>query len=152
MIVQLKKAVCEKATEGREIRKQIEALTWKEGSLPEVQAIRSKRDASGHCVAGKRALKEFRRPETGPERFDLWNQKRWAGWEARTALLAYGLVRGRAYKTIEASCAPGNEPSSYNILKLLEGILPSGKVTEAVIKEWLKGGPAPALIEKEKAA
>jgi hypothetical protein len=37
----------------------------------------------------------------GPERHSLWNEKRAIGRKARVSLLAYGFLRGMAYRRIE---------------------------------------------------
>ena len=62
---------------------QIHTLKWKEGSLPEVKRIRSERNPQNQRINGKRALKPFRRPETGDERNRLWAEKRDLGATAR---------------------------------------------------------------------
>jgi len=142
-IVKLKKVLCENAAKSRKLQEQIEALTWKEGSLSEVQRIRSQRDKLGRRIAGKRALKPYRRPETGPERDQLWQEKHRIGAETRRVLLAYGLICGRPYQSIENSYTnETSKPSAYTILRTLEKVLALG--------DWLKGDAIP-VASKEAA-
>lgn len=146
---QLRQEIRGKAEEGGRIRRAIEALVWKEGSLPEVQAIRSKRDASGHRVEGKKALKKYRRPETGPDRYSLWDEKRGVGSGARIYLLLYGMVRGRTYQSIERKC--DEPPSSYLLWINLAKLLGQDRTTQKDIQAWLDGGEAPSLAGREAA-
>jgi hypothetical protein len=149
-ISQFKTIVCDKATESINLRQQIDALRWFLESLPEVKRIKSTRDADGRRTVGKKALKSFRRPETSNERQRLHRDKRWVGQEARIALLIYGMLRGRAYWTLEASCQPGNEPSVYLLNTRLFDVFPDlrGKLPNTAIKEWLEGGPAPMFFSE----
>lgn len=124
------------------IRRKINALKWKPGGQEALAKIRAERPR----VSGKADLKEYRRPETGLERYDLWNEKRAAGDEARYLMLAYGAIRGRAYKKIEPKCGDGNAPSASRIWdRLADFIDPKlwTTITESAIEAWLSGKPLP---------
>lgn len=69
-------------------------------------------------------------PETGPERSSLWEEKRGVGAEARHSLLAYGLLRGVSYKTMESKVREGNEPSASLILDRIHWALGKDKAAE----------------------
>ena len=133
-----------------EISRKIQGLKWKEGSQPEIQRLRSIKDEEGHRVHGNRSLKPYRRPETGPERNALWTKKRGLGYTTREYLLLWAMLRGRAYKTVEAKCREENYPSTYGMSGILQrcfGDTPS-PIGMDEINEWVKGGPAPKLVEE----
>jgi hypothetical protein len=104
-----------------EISRKIQSLKWKEGSLPEVKRIRSIKNELGQKINGKHSLKPYRRPETGNERNHLWTEKRAIGFTTREYLLLWAMLRGRAYKTVEAKCKEENYPSTYGMACILEG-------------------------------
>jgi hypothetical protein len=146
--LQLKKDIEAKASEARRIRVEIQALRWKEGSADEVRALRGKRDERGRTVAGRRALAPFRRPETGPERAELWAQKRGVGVAARTMLLLRGMLSGVPYARIEARCREGNAPSARALHRALAAYLVEPALAgfpEAAVRGWLEGVEAPRL-------
>jgi len=91
-ITELKNKVKDLAAEGTRIRGEIRTLAWTDDNPPR------------------------RRPETGPERSSLWEDKRYVGFSARLTLLAYGLLRGLPYKAMEPACREGNEPPCSSIL------------------------------------
>jgi len=132
-----------------EVSQQIQGLKWKDGSLPEVQKLRSVKNEQGHKIHGKRALKPYRRPETGPERYLLWYKKRGLGSTTREYLLLYAMLRGKAYDRAEKKCREGNEPSVYCMAQALERYFEGGKcpITMNHISEWIAGGAAPSLEE-----
>lgn len=135
----LKNRIKESASEGSEIHSKIAALKWKPGR-PLVQ-----RDESGRKISGKKAWKAFRRPETGYERHCLWSDKRSVKQDARWNQVVYGMLRGRAYRSLEPKTRPGNELHPRWLLGTLNhaaGDVPHG-ITEAEIKAWLEGGPSP---------
>jgi hypothetical protein len=122
-------------------RRQIQELTWMPGSEVTVAAIRSARDEQGHRKFGKKALKQYRRPETGPQRCHL------AQYLAGTAesdiirfnLLAYGLLRGRSYNQIESYTL--TKPGAWTMhqrVKQLFGTEPC-PYTQADLQGWLDG-------------
>jgi hypothetical protein len=140
VISSLRIEVCARALACQKLRRAIRDLEWKDGVLPEVKKIRSQVDSSGRRTAGKKALKAFRRPETGPERSELWMSKQGESHYARCALLAYGMLRGRAYKTLESSVRDGNGVNCYGVRDALSRALPEGKqVTIKQIQEWISG-------------
>jgi len=148
---QLKKDLASNSAEGRRISLEINSLKWQPGTLIEVQALRSRRDESGRKVVGKRALKAFRCPETGPTRFALWEKKRTVGFEARMRFLAYGMVRGLTYHQIEKTCSKGNLPRSYAIHSTLTRYLSPEQMalfSEETIQAWLDGEEVPKLAKE----
>jgi hypothetical protein len=149
VLKRLRQEIKDKAVAGNQVRRAIESLAWKEGSAPQVQAIRSKRDASGHRVEGKKSLKKFRRPETGPERYSLWDEKRSVGSGARIYLLLYGMLRGRPYLSIEKKC--DEAPSAYLLGITVAQVLGQDRATQKDIQAWLDGGEAPSLAGREAA-
>lgn len=105
----------------RGIRRQIQELSWKPGSMPEVARLRSERDADGKRLHGNKALKPFRRPETGPDRYRLWDEKRGRKDEARVHNVLYGMLRGRKYAQIERNPAdPISSEYLFNVLRCYE--------------------------------
>ena len=134
---QLVDDIAEKASEGRKIRGQIAALQWKEGTASEVAKLRAQRDPSGQRCVGKRALAAFRRPETGPERYALWDEKRSVGREARIHLLVLGLLRGVSYERIERTCVVEDRPSARTLRRVLQSY--GVEMTEETIQGWFDG-------------
>ena len=87
------------------------------------------------AAEGRRLRHVEAKKVSGNARYYLQCEADGLGHEARHALLAYGLLRGRAYKDIEAKTREDNEPSSTYIFDFTpEGLLPDGTVTA-----WLKG-------------
>jgi hypothetical protein len=123
------------AAEGAGKREAISRLTWKD--MPEAQEALSKlrvaRKAGGRQTIGKRALKPYRRPETGPERYSLWADKRATGHEARHCILAMGLLKERPYLSMEPACHEDHKPSCGYILDLIHEALGDDKALKA---EW----------------
>jgi len=153
VIQQLKSDVCELIAKSNQVRTSISSLKWREGSLPEIQKIRSERDELGRRIKGKRALAPFRRPETGEERSKLWSKKRDIGYDARYLLLVYGMLRGRKFSKIEPNHA-GNDclPGTYLFKMCLDRYLPKSSITEEQIKSWIDGGAAPVWRTEVAAA
>lgn len=152
--LQLKKIIKERTAESTKVRQEIEALKWKPEALAEVRSAQAKRDGSGRKTSGRKSLKAFRRPETGQDRYHLWNDKRSLRHEARTALLAYGVYRGVPYVRIEQKCAEGNKPSAWAIHSFLEAHLSkeaAATFTKEALQTWLDGGEAPRLASQEAA-
>lgn len=142
VIEALKNEIKDQVETIRGIRGKINGLKWKPGTEEKVAAVKAKSRPRGNrqdCPTGKADLKPFRWPETGPARAALWTEKRSAGSEARYLMLAYGALRGRAYKQIEPKCAEGNEPVASWIAYHLK----DAGITEAQIKGWLAGKPLP---------
>lgn len=50
------------------------------------------------------------------ERYDLWNEKRSIGDDARWALLAYAFLRGKPYRHVEPKCRDLNPALNANAL------------------------------------
>lgn len=115
------------AARGHGIRQEISTLAWKD--TPEAQearrTVRAARKAGGRQTLGKRFLKPHRRPETGSERYALWDAKRGVGYQAHHVLLAMGLLKDRSYKaTGQAITLPqGSYAQSVVLERMAEGIL-----------------------------
>jgi hypothetical protein len=150
VLKQLRVDVRDLIVKGSQVRKDISSLKWKEGSLPEVQKLRSQRDASGHRFHGKRSLVSFRRPETGAQRSGLWDKKREIGWDARNLFLIYGMLRGRLYSTMEKNCVCA--PSAFGLEKCLDKYFGESSIKESAIQDWISGGAAPEWRTGEQAA
>lgn len=130
------------------LRCEIQRLKWRPGSAAEVARLRSERDELGRRKNGKRALKAHRRPETGSERWDLWYKKRGEKSWIRCHLVTLGMLRGRAYSTIESKTS-----FSVNLAESIhQFVLPLyfGRGVEPYTKEaieaWIGGEPLPAPI------
>jgi len=132
------------------ISREIQGLKWKEGSQPEIQRLRSIKDEDGRRVNGKRSLKPYRRPETGLERNALWEKKRGLGYTTREYLLLWAMLRGKAYKTVEAKCKEENYPCIYGMSKILERYFEKGTCPIGMdeINNWVKGEASPKLVEE----
>lgn len=133
------------------INQKIQSLKWAEGSQPEVQRLRSIKDDEGRRVNGKRSLKPYHRPETGPERHNLWVQKRDLRRVTRKYLLLLAMLRGKEYKTVEAKCRGDNYPPIYRMTQILEWYFEKGKCPIGMgdINNWVQGSPAPKLVEED---
>lgn len=147
----LKNEIKKAAETSRGIRADINDLKWKPAAREEAQDILSKRRQDKQPSIGKKALKPFLRPETGPARDELWSLKRDEGCKARHLLLAYGALRGRAYARIEGKCREDNQPNEFKIAKVIQELDPALSVmwTKERIRAWFKGE---ALPEKMGAA
>lgn len=87
-------------------------------------------------------------PGTGPERHSLWCQKQALGRTTRTALLAYGLLRGIPYKAMEPKCRAGNEPRALLIREKIESLLgPDNGWTQARVVAYIFVGTDPVREE-----
>lgn len=149
VIVQLKCRIAQSVQACVEIRKAIRDLTWVEGSLEKVREIRSQRSPEGKPVNGHRALKEFRRPETGEKRSYLWATKRDAKFYARHDFLALAMAQGRPYKSVERTCREENGPSFRAIAGRLNEHLPEeSKVSIDSVMNWVNGIPAKLVVEE----
>lgn len=94
----LKCLVKKQAEAKRVLRERVSALKWKTLPLPSIT-----RDSDGRKISGKKALKAFRRPETGPERDALRAAYQFPDRaKARATLLAYGLLQGMPYASMES--------------------------------------------------
>ena len=147
--MQLKTEIRSLALAGTETRKEIQGLVWKEGSLAEVQKLRAQQDADGHRVVGKKNLKQYHRPETGAERNELWNCKRATGKKARIALLTYGLLRGRAYATMEGTGTVQSYDLSWEIRACIDHCCKwnaDRNTKKTLIEAWFKGAAAPEIL------
>jgi hypothetical protein len=134
------------AAEGSSIRATISSLKWRD--TPEAQdalrTVREAKRAGGRRTIGKRLLKPYRRPETGDERYALWNDKRSVGCDARYCLLAMGFLKGRPYRSIEPE---GSSPLPYtykHLHRLIQEALGDqadlkAELTEQRIADWLNG-------------
>jgi hypothetical protein len=123
------------ATEGHGIRQKIHVLSWKD--TPEakeaLRTLREAKKAGGRKTLGKRFLKPHKRPETGSERWSLWDAKRGTGHEARHCLLAMGLLKETPYLVMERTCHEDHKPSCAYILDLIHEALGDD---EALKAEW----------------
>jgi len=148
IIEKLRNEIKEESTDQVAWRRAIQRLTWVEGSESAVAAIRAERDESGRRKHGKKALKSYRRPETGPERNEMHRNKNGQGSEdVRVRLLALGLLRGRPYARIE----PTNSsiPPVYGIWTVLNDLTDGNSpYWEQEIVDWLQGNP---IVRKEVA-
>ena len=86
-------------------------------------------------------------PDTGPERFRLWMDKRAVGAQARRLLLAYAYARGVPYKAVEPNSVPGNIPWEGDIAnQLLDEATRKDNVARETlrrdIKAWVNFKPA----------
>lgn len=148
-IMRLKTEIHSLALAGTKTCKEIQGLVWKEGSLAEVQKLRAQQDADGHRVVGKKTLKQYHRPETGAERNELWGCKRATGHKARIALLTYGLLRGRAYATMEGVGTVQPWDLSWEIRACLDRCCKwnaDRDTKKALIEAWFKGDATPKIL------
>lgn len=119
---------------GTNLHQEIHALTWVGGRPPELPVSRNE---EGHRLTGKKAFKAYKRPETGPQRYELWGQKRYAGTDSRWLFLALGFLRGRPYKSIESKTY--TPASGYFIHSKLKTLLKEVDVPRGDIDRWLAG-------------
>jgi hypothetical protein len=59
------------------------------------------------------------------------------------------MLRGKAYKTVEVTCKEENYPCIYGMAKILERYFEKGQCPIGMdeINNWVKGEPAPKLVE-----
>lgn len=91
-------------------------------------------------TANGREIGKRIRQSSGLDRFQLWNEKRWLGKDARIRLLAYACLRGRPYACVERKVRQGNEPSAtaiHNIIVVLDDIQ-KDEWTRERVKAWLE--------------
>lgn len=138
---EIKKLSAEQKADKNDTRRQIRELTWKPGTEAIVAALRSERGENGFKKHGKKALKPYRRPETGPERCSLHMYLNNATSDRiRMKLVVYGMLRGLPYRTIERETAHPLSP--YILFNYdLKPLFPEGECpyTQADIKAWLDG-------------
>jgi hypothetical protein len=133
------------ASESRELMHRIIALKW--GSLEnakraaEIKAVRE----PGGAPIRRAEVKRLRHPETGPERAQLWVEKRELKDKARHLLLAYAFVRGRPYASQERTCKTA--PSLTWIASII-GEAGGQAPSLDTLKAWVAPTPKP----EEKAA
>jgi len=138
----LRKDIKKLVDQSLEFRRQIHDLAWKAGSAADVQALRSKRDGQGHRIHGKKAVKAFRRPETGSDRNELNTRKNGLRFDIRHHLCVLGMLRGRAYAKIESPS--GGRPETGYLHCLLSGCFQGNPpYTEEQIQSWLQGESLP---------
>jgi hypothetical protein len=117
------------------------------------EAIRSLKTQIHELIAKKWGLRvqlgRLQGPETGPERHQLKQDYNWGTRPvARATYLAYGLLRGRTYKQIEAKCEQAPDP--YRIMKILHAVQESFKEkwTLEAIQKWIEGKEEAATEEQ----
>lgn len=138
---EIKKLSAEQKADKDDTRRQIRELTWKPGTEATVAALRAERGDDGFKKHGKKALKPYRRPETGPERCGLHAclNNSTSDW-IRLRLVTYGMLRGLAYHTIERKAS--RPLSAYTLFNYhVKPLFPEGECpyTKAGIQEWLDG-------------
>lgn len=119
-----------------ERKKAIHGLTWRPGSDSEIARIRSERAEDGRRKHGKKAIKGYRQPETGPQRHAIHMEKLAWRSDIRDLLALYGMLRGRAYKQIEAKATPGSNPCGMQSC-------PSARVLFGLLTAYLGDQPSP---------
>lgn len=131
------------AAKGSAIRATIVSLKWKDSpeSQDALRTVREAKRAGGRRTIGKRLLKPHRRPETGNQRYALWNDKREVGREARHCLLAMGFLKDRPYRTLEPEGSSYPSISTiYDLIQEAQGDNEALKaeLTEQRIADWLE--------------
>jgi hypothetical protein len=128
---------------GRATARQIQSLKFRSADAARQYGVLSKAKGDASVRAERKAL---RNPESGSERYDLWSQKRRQGNLSRHHMLAIGFLRGRAYLTMERTCAEANKPSAKWVHDtILAAFLLAGEVcpwTKDHVKAWLAGDVA----------
>ena len=81
-----------------------------------LQVLRAK--VRGLQAAGITLHSRIRKAK-GPKRNELWNEKRRLGCYNREHLIAYGLLRGIPYGSIER-CAKDNKPNAERVFELMK--------------------------------
>lgn len=81
-----------------------------------LQVLRAK--IRGFQSAGTSIHNRIRKAK-GPKRNELWNEKRRLGDYNREHLIAYGLLRGVPYGSIE-KCAEENKPNAERVFELMK--------------------------------
>jgi len=81
------------------------------------------------------------RPETGQERCDLKNHYVInTQFSLRAHYIAYGLLRGRAYKVLEATCH--EEPSVYRVTAIIQTAFGNDDEAKASEGSWADDNPS----------
>ena len=128
-------------------REEISVLKWKEGA--KASALKRLRSRDPATQGRKNKLKELARPETGPQRENLWVSKREIGSHARCCLLIYGFLRGLPYRRIEPTTT--EKVYAGTLHRWLSALLTEDQkklLPPDAFSKWYEGEPAPsALLE-----
>ena len=147
---QIKKEVTQhikgQSAESSRLRGKIGSLAWKPGSQEAVARTRANKNPDGHRISGKSELKQYRRPETGEERNQLWQARGSIGSDTRILLLLLGMLRNRTYRQIESHEELPLYLQGTGLWLLnheLKRFWSDHKITVEQFKAWLQGGPSP---------
>lgn len=140
----IKELVAESQSTRNEIRQKIRDLKWKPEAATELPRIRAAQKTVASPAQTKElraALKALRRPETGDERYDLWNAKRRTTTCDRTTFFAYAILRGRTRASMERSPISSDyaKELAFWTLNEIQKHYPDCKWTREDITAWILG-------------
>jgi hypothetical protein len=123
----------------RAIARQIQMLKFR--TVDAAKRYRELQRAKGDHLVFRAERKALKRPETGPERYQLWNEKRGQGDVTRHQSLSVGFLRGVPYLTMERACDPRNQPSSRWIHEAIVEAFgqETCPYTQENVEAWLAG-------------
>jgi hypothetical protein len=98
------------------------------------------------------AIRARIRESSGRARYDAWNEKRAVGDEARAHLLAYALLRGRAYAAVESSTRAAPSPRVLHQVLAQQVPARAGEWSLEAIAAWLAVPPSPELLAQRTEA
>jgi hypothetical protein len=136
VIFDIKKSIASKVSESRSIRTKILELKWLPESAECLRALRSERGPEEFPVHGHKAEKPYARPDTGPTRSYMYQQRQYVGKTSRTWLLLYAFLRGRTCASQEAH-TNGGRPTAYAMWQTLLEVDKSTTVTTEMLEKWM---------------
>lgn len=145
--LQLKNSVKQLANDGINVRKEIFNLKWKPETASEARALLALSGQDPAASGRKKKLREMARPETGPQRYKLWDDKRAIKSVTRTMQLAYAFVRGALYRSVEPKC--DSAPWGSSIFFRIQDCLSEDQqdlLSEKAVHDWLDGAEVPTAF------
>lgn len=158
MLEQMKEEINKHFNDGKKIRSDIKKLAWNNangetlynnyrlsGLKPETpEQLQMAKLVAKHFRSYRKSLKNS---GTANERNKKWGVKKIFGSNSRNLLLAYALLRGKTYKSVEVKCRDNNPPNERKICDWIMDFAKTDNQKELIksivstnfIGDWLDG-------------